>query len=321
MLSAGEGTRLRPLTATLPKALCPVGNVPLLDRALARLARHGLTGPAKVAVNTCYLADLVARHVADRAHLSPEPGPPALGTSGALHHLRGWIAGRAVLVLNADAYLAPADLEKLLDGWDGRTVRLLTVPAGDRAPEFSGARFAGASLLPADVVAALPPGRSELVFTVWRPAERAGRLEIIPYAGWYTDAGTPADYLAANLHAAGLVPASGESLVAPDAVVTGRAVCSVIGSGAVVAGSVTRCVVLPGARVDADENLVDAIRWSGGHLTVRHPTASGDAELMERIAPGGDDGGQIRGEGGGENSRDGDGGGKGDVGHGVSGGD
>jgi len=267
VLSAGEGTRLRPVTATLPKALCPVGNVPLLDRALARLARHELAGPDAVAVNVCYLADLVADHVADRAFVSREPGPPALGTSGALCHLRDWIAGRGVLAVNADGYLAPTDpgsldLEPLLDGWDGRTVRLLAVPAGDRpveftAPDGSGYRFAGASLLPADLVAALPPGRSDLVLTVWRPAERAGRLEIIPYAGWYTDCGTPADYLAANLHAAGLV---GGTLVAPDATVTGVVVSSVVGPGAVVAGSITRCVVLPGARVGPDETLVDAVR-------------------------------------------------------------
>ena len=271
VLSAGEGTRLRPLTAALPKALCPVGNIPLLDRALARLARHGLAGPAVVAVNACYLADVVAGHVGDRAFVSREPGPPALGTSGALDHLRDWIAGRGVLAVNADAYLAPVDpqcrdLGPLLDGWDGQTVRVLAVPAGDRPAEFTGPdgagyRFAGASLLPADLVAALPPGRSDLVLTVWRPAERAGRLEIRPYAGGYTDCGTPADYLAANLHAATL---AGGSLVAPDATVTGTVIASVVGSGAVVAGSITRCVVLPGARVGPDEVLVDAIRLPDG---------------------------------------------------------
>ena len=34
ILAAGVGARLRPLTDIRPKALCPVGNVPLLDRAL-----------------------------------------------------------------------------------------------------------------------------------------------------------------------------------------------------------------------------------------------------------------------------------------------
>ena len=44
VLAAGEGRRLRPLTTVRPKALCPVGNVALLDRALARVAGLGLTG-------------------------------------------------------------------------------------------------------------------------------------------------------------------------------------------------------------------------------------------------------------------------------------
>ncbi|GAB3941735.1 hypothetical protein GCM10027614_27600 [Micromonospora vulcania] len=105
VLAAGEGTRLRPLTERVPKALCPVGNVPLLDRALARLAGLGLAGPGRVAVNACYLADQVVTHVGDRAHLSVEPGDP-LGTAGGVANLRDWIDGRPVLVGNADAYLA-----------------------------------------------------------------------------------------------------------------------------------------------------------------------------------------------------------------------
>lgn len=263
VLAAGSGTRLRPLTLDRPKALCPVGNRPLLDWALQRLRQHGLDGPDRVAVNACHLAEQIMAHAGEQVYVSCEPGPPALGTSGALHYLRDWIDGRAVLVVNADAYLAPSDLWPLLDGWDGQVVRLLTVPAGDRPPEFGRSRFAGASLLPADLVATMPPGRGELVLTVWRPAERAGRLETVPHGGWYTDAGTPADFLAANLHAARAV---GGSLVAPNAQITGRVETSVVGAGAVVAGSITRCVVLPGAVVYPGEMLIDAIRWPGGTM-------------------------------------------------------
>jgi NDP-sugar pyrophosphorylase family protein len=260
VLSAGQGTRLRPITATLPKPLCPVGNVALLDRALARLAAHGLAGPDLVAVNTCYLAEAIESHVDGRAHLSREPGPPALGTSGALHQLRDWIGGRAVLAMNSDAYLSGngRDLAPLLDGWTGRTVRVLTVPAGGSPPEFPGEqRFAGASLLPADLVAGLPPGPSELVLTLWRPAQRAGRLEVSPYGFRYLDTGTPRDYLAANLDC---LPRDGGSLVAADASVTGWVSRSVIGPQSRVAGSASRSVILPGATVSADEALVEAIR-------------------------------------------------------------
>jgi N-acetyl-alpha-D-muramate 1-phosphate uridylyltransferase len=273
VLAAGEGHRLRPLTLRLPKALCPVGNIALIDRALARLARHGLSGPSAVAVNACYLADQVAAHVGGRAFVSREPGPPALGTAGAVAALRDWIAGRGLLVGNADAYLSSRvpdtrDLAPLLDGWDGLTVRLLVITAEDgRAVEFRAEgrppmRFAGFTLIPADLVAALPAGRSELVHEVWRPAERAGRLELVAYDGVYIDTGTPSDYLAANLHAAGA-----GSLIATDAVVSGPVTHSVVGAGARVRGSIERAVVLPGGEVASDEKLVDAIR-QGADITV-----------------------------------------------------
>lgn len=199
VLAAGEGTRLRPLTALRPKPLLPVGGVPQLDRVLARLASLGLAGPGAVAVNASWLADQVVAHVGDRAHLSVEPDGP-LGTAGGVARLRGWIAGRPVLVANADAYLAGGSLAALLAGWDRETVRLLGVP-GAGPGTFSGYAFAGISLLPWSWVRRLPT-RGELVHATWRPAEAAGSLEVIKFTGYFRDTGTPAGYVAANIHAA-----------------------------------------------------------------------------------------------------------------------
>lgn len=294
VLAAGEGTRLRPLTERLPKALCPVGNVPLLDRALARLVGLGLAGPDRVAVNACYLGSQVVDHVGTRAHLSVERGDP-LGTAGGLGNLRDWIAGRGVLVGNADAYLADPhappgpDVAALVDGWDGRSVRLLGQPADDPAAPgtFSGHRFVGSSLLPWRLVRDLPPTFGDLVRALWRPAEAAGALEVVPYRGTFYDTGTPADYLAANLHAAG-----GGSLVDPTATVTGRLERAVVGAGAVVHGEVTRAVVWPGAVVGASERLTDAVR-AGAGLTVpaapRQPDPRAGDAVPGRASSMGDD--------------------------------
>ncbi|RKN50854.1 nucleotidyltransferase family protein [Micromonospora endolithica] len=269
VLAAGEGTRLRPLTARVPKALCPVGNVPLLDRAFARLAGLGLAGPDRVAVNASYLADQVVRHTGERAYRSVEPDGP-LGTAGGVAKLRDWIGGRGVLVGNADAYLAdPAappgpDIAALLHGWDGESVRLLGRPAADpTAPgTFDGHEFTGFSLLPWRLVRDLPVEFGDLVRAVWRPAEAAGALSVVPYPGTFLDTGTPTDYLAANRHAAG-----GGNLVDPTATVTGRCREAVVGPGAVVHGDVTRAVVWPGAVVHHGEHLRDAVR-ADGDLTV-----------------------------------------------------
>jgi N-acetyl-alpha-D-muramate 1-phosphate uridylyltransferase len=268
LLAAGEGRRLRPLTGLRPKALCPVGNVPLLTRAMDRVAGVGLAGPGAVAVNASYLADQVTAHVGDRAHVSLEPDGP-LGTAGALGRLRDWIAGRGVLVGNSDAYLAGLseppgpDIADLLAGWDGETVRLLGRPAqpGSRG-EFGVWRFAGFSLLPWRYVRDLPARPAELVRQVWRPAEAAGALRVIGYRGTYLDTGTPATYLAANLHAAG-----GGNLVGDGATVTGALDKAVVGAGARVYGTLTRAVVWPGGYVGPDEHVVDAVR-AGRDMTV-----------------------------------------------------
>ncbi|AGZ40180.1 NTP transferase domain-containing protein [Actinoplanes friuliensis] len=266
VLAAGEGQRLRPLTELLPKALCPVGNVALLDRALARIAGLGLTGPTDVAVNAAYLADQVVAHVGDRAHLSVEPDGP-LGTSGGIGRLLPWINGRGVLVGNADAYLADPhrdpgkDIEALLESWTGETVRMLTrpIPEGGQGG-FSGHRFAGFSLLPWRYTQNLSDKPSDLVRTAWRPAEAAGELELVTYEGLYIDTGTPADYLKANLHAAA-------GLTDPSATLDGTASESVIGAGAQVHGQINRCVIWPGATVAANETLHSTIR-AGTTLTV-----------------------------------------------------
>ena len=239
VLAAGAGTRLLPLTLERAKAMCPVGNRPLVDWAVDRVSGHA----GSVAVNVHGSQPELLAHVADRVHASVEEGE-RLGTAGALGHLAGWIDGRHVLVHNADAFL-DSDLEELLEGWTGEHPRLL-VHRQDGPSDFGSARFVGASLLPARLVSLLPDAPAGLYRLVWEPAFRDGTLELVETLGTAIDCGTAADYLRANLHVSG-----GASVVA---------------DGAVVEGSITRCVVWPGARVEADEVLVDAIRTP--HVTV-----------------------------------------------------
>lgn len=235
VLAAGAGTRLRPLTDELPKAMCPVGARPLVDWALDRVERHVEAGA--VAVNAHGSQQVLADHAAPRAHVSVEEGE-RLGTAGALGRLRPWIYGRAVLLHNADSFVED-DLDALVDGWDGEHPRLLVRPDAARS-DFDGMRYLGVSLLPARYVALLPDAPAGLYSLVWQPEHAAGTLELVEARGASIDCGTPADYLAANLHVSG-----GASVVDPTAVVL---------------GSVERCVVWAGARVEADEHLVDAVR-------------------------------------------------------------
>jgi MurNAc alpha-1-phosphate uridylyltransferase len=231
VLAAGAGTRLRPLTTLRPKPLCPVGNVALLDLALARVR------PAvdEVAVNAHHGRDQIEAHLAAAdVHLSVER-EAALGTAGALGHLRGWLDGRAALVVNADAW-SPGSLEGVAAAWDGERVCLLLVGEDDLTPTSAVA----AALMPWSELATLEAEPTGLYEVSWRPAQVAGRLQVVRHDGPFVDCGTPAQYLAANLAASG-----GES---------------VVGEGATVDGTIDECVVWPGAVVHEGEHLTRAIR-------------------------------------------------------------
>ena len=241
MLAAGSGERLRPLTLLRPKALCPVANVALVDLAIERTA--AVVGAASIAVNVHHGRAQLEAHLAGRVHLSIEE-PEPLGTAGAVAHLRPWLDGRAVLVVNADGWHR-ADLATLLAGWDGERVRVLVADRPDAG--FGPTSAVIASVLPPSEVAVLPHAPWGLWEASWRARHAEGRLEVVTCATTLIDCGTPQRYLAANLAASG-----GESVVGP---------------GAVVDGTLVRSVVWPGGRVNRGEVLVDAIRV-GENLTV-----------------------------------------------------
>ena len=60
ILAAGLGTRLRPLTDTMPKALVPVGGRPLLDIVIDKLAQQGFD---RFVVNVHHFAQQIIDHV------------------------------------------------------------------------------------------------------------------------------------------------------------------------------------------------------------------------------------------------------------------
>jgi MurNAc alpha-1-phosphate uridylyltransferase len=242
VLAAGPGTRLQPLTDILPKALCPVDNVALVDHALARVRPVA----PEVAVNVCAGRDAMEAHLAGRdVHLSFEDDG-LLGTAGALGRLRPWIEGRHVLVTNADAWHR-FDLRRLVEGWDGVRPRLLVVHDPARG-DFGPWRYVGSCLLAWAHVAPLASEPSGLFDAVWRG--RGRDLDLVAVEGEFFDCGTPSDYLAANLAASGGA--------------------SVVGPGAVVEGELVRSVVWPGGVVRAGERLVESVRV-GRDLTVRAP--------------------------------------------------
>ena len=280
VLAAGMGTRLAPLTDLLPKPLCPVGNVALVDLAVDRVA----AAVERVAVNVHAHRDLMLAHLAGdpegtrltdvvgrggtardvRVQVSVEE-PCALGTAGALGQLRWWIDGCGVLVVNGDTW-SLTELSPFVKAWDGQAVSVLlhdpVALASSRQAQLTRTSRLVATILPWREVARLDALPSGLYQTNIAPAAEAGRLVTVACGGPFFDCGSPARYLAANMASLALAGCE-NSLVSTGALMQGSAHRSVIGDARVL-GSVDRSVVWSGAVVEEGERIERAIRTHGG---------------------------------------------------------
>jgi mannose-1-phosphate guanylyltransferase len=109
ILAGGEGTRLRPLTSTVPKPVVPLANRPFISFMIEWLRRHGVDD---VILSCGFMADGVRAVLGDgealgiRLRYVEEPRP--LGTGGALRYA-GDLLDERFLMLNGDV-LADFDL-------------------------------------------------------------------------------------------------------------------------------------------------------------------------------------------------------------------
>ena len=118
IFAAGLGTRLRPLTDTMPKALVPVGNEPLLGHVSRRLHDAGF---GRAVVNVHHFPDQIIHYL----HTQPVEGMEflvsderdmLLETGGGLRKAAPLFdADSPVLVHNVDIF-SNADLRALYDG-------------------------------------------------------------------------------------------------------------------------------------------------------------------------------------------------------------
>jgi mannose-1-phosphate guanylyltransferase len=289
VLAAGLGSRLRPLTALLPKPLVPVGDRPALAHALDRLAAAGLR---RVVVNAHHGAAAMRAFMGTRPGVALSEEAELLGTAGGVAAAAALLGEGDLVVWNADilagidpvaliaAHAAgpareatlvvqPREAGKGGVGLDraGRVVRL----RGERvAEEWQGAEFLGVHVLGAGLRGRLPP-RGCLVGDVYIPAMHAGaKLQAYIWDAPFFDIGTVQSYLDANL---AWLAARGEPHWAGPGTRVGAGVNLrdvVLGEGAVVTGrgALERCVVWPGASVEAP--LCEAI-VAPGHLVLARP--------------------------------------------------
>ena len=117
VLAGGLGTRLSPITATVPKPMVPVAGRPILERLILHLMSHGIRN-FFLSVN--HLAHVVEEHFGDGSRFGcritylREPQP--LGTGGSLSLIDEFPAD-PLIVINGDL-LTQCDIGKLLEFHD-----------------------------------------------------------------------------------------------------------------------------------------------------------------------------------------------------------
>ena len=133
LLAAGVGSRLRPITDTIPKCMVTINGQPLLDIWLDAFDRAGVD---EVTVNLHHLPDVVRRHIAARTG-SPAVRmvfePQLLGSAGTLIANREWVdEDESFLACNADN-LTDFDLRSLIEAHrEHDTIATLTVFRSER---------------------------------------------------------------------------------------------------------------------------------------------------------------------------------------------
>jgi mannose-1-phosphate guanylyltransferase len=102
LLAAGLGTRLRPVTDTIPKCLVPIRGRPLLDYWFDLLFPAGFE---RILVNTSYRAEQVRTHLDAslwRSRIDVVHEDTLLGTGGTVLANRAWFGPGPFLVAHAD---------------------------------------------------------------------------------------------------------------------------------------------------------------------------------------------------------------------------
>jgi mannose-1-phosphate guanylyltransferase len=302
ILVGGEGTRLRPLTSTVPKPVVPLVDRPFISFMLEWLCQHGIDD---VVMSCGFLATSVRNVLGDgsrygiRLRFVEEPDPR--GTAGALKFAESMLDER-FLMLNGDV-LTDIDLTEQIAQHErtGARATLALVPVDDpsayglvRLQEDRAVKdfvekpssdlidtnmiSAGAYVLDRDVLELVSPGRNvSIEREVWPQLVGSG-LFGYPSESYWLDIGTPARYLQGtfDILEGNVRTAVGERLgngflaISPEAVLEGRAIPpAVIEAGVHVAegAHVGSLVVLAsGVEVGAGTTVERSVILSGSEI-------------------------------------------------------
>ncbi|HET9868056.1 MAG TPA: NDP-sugar synthase, partial [Nitrospira sp.] len=225
VLAAGLGTRLRPLTNTIPKPLLPIAGTPLIVWNLLLLKRHGIHD---VVINLHHLGPMIEQALGNgsryglKIYYSHEP--VILGTGGGIKQAESHFSGEPMLILNGDT-LFELDLDALYTVHQRREAAatlvlrsdpdaarwgLVEVDMDDRIVRITGRgktdvgatkplMFAGIHILSPRLLRDVPKGRASSIIDAYVAAiQRGEAVAGYELMGYWSDVGTPERYAQAE---------------------------------------------------------------------------------------------------------------------------
>jgi NDP-sugar pyrophosphorylase family protein len=306
VLVGGEGTRLRPLTLSTPKQMLPIVEVPMIERVLGQLARHGID---QAVLSLGYLPDAfldaypdgVAAGVRLTYAVEPEPMDTAGAVRFAAEHAG---VDSTFVVVNGDV-LTDMNVSALVDFHrrrgaegtialhpvadpsafgvvptddDGQVTAFVEKPPRDQAP--TNQINAGTYVLEPSFLERVPSGRRVSIERETFPAMvREHTLFALADEAYWLDTGTPADYLQAHFDLLegkrGEPPTPGARRLTDDLwalgspQVLGRTVgpCFMADGSVVAEGAtVERSVLGPGATVERGATVKGSVLLAGSRV-------------------------------------------------------
>lgn len=230
ILAAGRGSRLFPVSAGRPKHTVPIAGVPIIARAVRALRDAGVEEVAVVASPSSEAA--LREATRDEGPLTFLRQEEPRGTGHAVLAARAFLEGNPALLYLGDNLFADTLTpltEALQDADAALGVKRVPDPGAygvaavqnnlltglDEKPAHPTSNLAACGVFAfhphvLEEVARLEPSvRGEIEFpqALLRVIAAGGRVRAVPFGGFWSDAGTPADLLTASAHFLGnLVP-------------------------------------------------------------------------------------------------------------------
>ncbi len=223
ILAAGLGTRMRPLTDSVPKPLVRVGGQSLLGRIVGQLETAGVRD---IVINTHHHAQQISQHMdghtASKLTFSHEPA--LLDTGGGVRKMLHHFGEKPFFVLSGDGFwtdkAGESALSRMAAEWDDKIMDILillqpvrtmklTVGVGDydiledgravRSGDKTGTHmFTSIRINRPEIFAGRPGGAPFSYLALLDEAEKRGRLFALEHRGDWHHISTPADLKAVD---------------------------------------------------------------------------------------------------------------------------